>query len=1119
MRDEEHAAAPAALPTGTVTFLLTDVEGSSRWWEQDPKATAAKIRRLNDLLDDLVEKHDGTRPVEQGEGDSAVVAFALASDAVACALDLQFALARSDDNPLRVRIGLHTGEAQLRNSGNYFGPSVNRCARIRSLAHGGQTLLSRSTYEIVAEHLPPNVSMRDLGPHPLKDLSRSESIYQLSHPELDNEFPPLRSLTSPPHNLPAQLTSFVGRAAEMSELRSLIADARLVTLTGSGGCGKTRLALETAADLVHELPDGVWWVDLGPVSDPDLVPSTLAAVLSLKQIPLQSLTDTIVNSLRDKNLLIVFDNCEHLIDACALLAESVVRSCPEVRVVATSREPLGIQGEVAWRVPSLGFPDAAAGSDAVEDFPDFEAVTLFVERAGKARAGFSLTPENAPAVAKICRRLDGIPLAIELAAARTRLLSPEEIAAALDDRFRLLSGGSRTALPRQRTLEASVDWSYHLLVEREKIVLNRLSVFSGGFTLAAAEDVCSGDGIERGEVLDLVAGLVDKSLVQVEETGVAVRYRLLETIRYFCLQKLPGAEDGQAARDRHLAYFLEFAVDADDLLLAGDTLAGLELFDQEHDNVRAAMDWAVDSDRVEDALAFARPLFTFWFVRGHFAEAARRLRSTLAINGGSPAVRAEATALAANLTSQIGDLPAALTLGEEAVALGRKAGSSRALGVALYTLGWITSFSDPERARELADESVTILRQEGSSFDVARVLAIRAIVDVQAGQLKNARARLEEALGLFGSPTNAWVPVSLMWLGVTLTIQGELTEAESVLDRGIALTRELSDDVFLGLQISLLSFARTIGGRYEEARSELAAAEELARLTSNPHLGASIQMYGGILAYSEGDLDEATQCLRRAAEAWEFIRLSWGQAFALVYRARVERLRGDFDEAARYAYEGFTLARDCSNLSSMGFASIAQSLVLAERRDDRAAERAAREALGIFGEIESKLGVVEALDALALAVANQSSPAEAARLRGAAHGIRERFYIALPVSERPEYDRVETRLRDALGSDFDEEWARGAALSLEEALDYAARGRGPRKRPASGWASLTPAEREVVRLVGEGLTNPQIGAKLFISKRTVQAHLSNVFVKLGVSSRVELAVEAERRVQEADPAT
>ena len=533
-----------ALPVGTVTLVLGDLEGSVRSWERDAPAMVKAVGRLDSMISEVAAKHGGVRPVEQGEGDSFVLAFARASAAVAFAVDFQWAVAKEvwpGDLEPRFRIALHTGEVELRDEGNYAGPTVNRCARLRNLGHGGQVLVSQTTRDLVCDSLTGGVGLRDLASHVLRDMARPEHVHQLTHPDLPDEFPPLVTGEVPATNLPTQVTSFVGRRRELSDLDDLLAETRVLTLTGAGGSGKTRLALAVATEASRARPDAVRWVDLAPLGDPGLVAGAVAEAAGVQEQRGEDLASTLARALSDRPVMLVFDNCEHLVEACAELADRLVRACPRLEIVATSREPLGIQGETIYRVPSLGVPEESAPLECIEAA---ESVQLFVERARKVRPNFGITG-HAVAVAQICRRLDGIPLAIELAAARVRVLNPAQIAEALSHRFTLLTGGPRTALPRQRTLEASVEWSYELLDEEERAALARLSVFAGTFNLDGAEAVCSSEHLDAYGVFDVVSRLVDRSLVQIDESTGQTRYRILETVRLYGHGRLAGG--GEAA--------------------------------------------------------------------------------------------------------------------------------------------------------------------------------------------------------------------------------------------------------------------------------------------------------------------------------------------------------------------------------------------------------------------------------------------------------------------------------------------------------------------------------------------------------------------------------------------
>ncbi|HET8678584.1 MAG TPA: adenylate/guanylate cyclase domain-containing protein, partial [bacterium] len=534
-------------PTGTVTFLFTDIEGSTRLLQSLGDAGYAELLALHRELLRSAFTAAGGHEIET-QGDGFLIAFQSARRAVAAALDAQRAL---DTHPwphgavFRVRMGLDTAETTI-HGGAYAGLGLHRAARICAAGWGGQVLLSRITADIVGTELPAGASLRDLGDHHLKDLQRTERIYQLMHATLPADFPPLRSLDSLPNNLPRHLTSFIGREREIADVKQWLLTTRLLMLTGSGGCGKTRLALQVGADLVEGFTDGVWLVELAPVSDPVLVPQTVASTLHIREEPGRPLLVTLTDHLGPKQLLLLLDNCEHVVEACAHLAEALLRACPRLRILATSRESLAIAGEMTWRVPSLSVPDPAR-LPSLERLTQYEAVRLFIERATAARPDFAVTQRNAPALAQICHQLDGIPLAIELAAARVKVLPVNQIAERLNDLFRLLTGGGRTALPHHQTLEAAMDWSYDLLSEPERVLLGRLSVFAGGWTLEAAEAVCAGDAVPSATFLDLLAQLVDKSLVMArvhDEPSVDGRYWLQEPVRQYATRKLQesGAE-------------------------------------------------------------------------------------------------------------------------------------------------------------------------------------------------------------------------------------------------------------------------------------------------------------------------------------------------------------------------------------------------------------------------------------------------------------------------------------------------------------------------------------------------------------------------------------------------
>ena len=627
---QELTADARRLPDGTVTFLMTDVEGSTRLWEAGEDVANTAITRHYQLLHAAIARHGGSLPLEQGEGDSVVGVFAAASDALEAALDVLKGLEEESwptSSPVRVRMALHTGDAQLRDGANYHGRTIIRCARLRAIAHGGQALVSDSTRNLVADRLPAGVSLRAMGVHRLKDLGRSERVWQLCHPQLACDFPELRSLDSVPNNLPTQLTTFVGRSVELAGIRDALGDARLVTCVGAGGSGKTRLALQVAAEVADEHPGGTWWVDFSPISDPDLVPDALARVLGLRPEHDRALIEILAEQLGSQDALLVLDNCEQIVDAAAHLVDALLRGAPSLHVLATSREPLGVPGELSWRVPSLD---------------DETAAELFVERARQVRPGYAVLPQEAAVISDICRRLDGLPLAIELAAAQTRIMHPSRIATALDDRFRLLTGGSRTAIARQRTLEASIAWSHDLLDAPAQVLFRRLSVFAGGFTLEAVENICTDEALDAYAVLEFLTRLVDKSLVQTHTDEGGTRYRLLDSIRHYAGARLMDAGDTDSVRKRHFDYFLRLAEQAEPELVGPRGPSWLATLELEHENLRTALEWVDGAGPHEHLLRMVTALALFWELRGHLESGGRWFARALAHDEGPSVIRARA---------------------------------------------------------------------------------------------------------------------------------------------------------------------------------------------------------------------------------------------------------------------------------------------------------------------------------------------------------------------------------------------------------------------------------------------------------------------------------------------
>ena len=1074
------------VPTGTVTLLLADVEGSTRLWETQPDEMTAAFANLDRTLAEVVGIHGGVRPIEQGEGDSFVIAFGRASDAVACALDLQ----RAPLAPIRLRIGLHTGEVQLRDEANYIGTTINRTARLRDLAHGGQTVLSSTTTDLVCDRLPTDAWLAELGTHPVRDLPRPERVAQLCHPDIRNEFPPLRTAKAArSHNLPAQLTRFIGRTGQLDEVRRLLLDNRLVTLTGAGGAGKTRLAVEVATRLTDEFEDSVWWVDLAPVADPVAVSVTVARTLGLPDQPGRSPLETVQRFISDRKTLLLLDNCEHLLEICGDAITRLLGGCPCLTILTTSREPISVAGEVTWRVPSLSLQD--------------EAIALFTDRAKRARPTFHIAGDDADLVAEICRRLDGMPLAIELAAARVRALSLRQIADSLNDRFRLLTGGARNVLRRQQTLRASVDWSHALLTEPERTLFRRLGVFMGGFDLDAAQAVAATTETEQFQIVDQLSLLVDKSLVLADDVSGSMRYRLLETVRQYALEKLSESGEADAVRDRHRDHYVDVATG-----LEGDARL-VEWAECEMDNVRAAHTWSIDKAEFEKALQVVSSLYRLWVARGRMREGIagfefvfsdRRYRDADV----TPAVWVRAVAQMNTLAAWI-SAPASLQRAQEALAAARELDDKSLIALCLAACG-ATAYFSPDVALPYIQEAVDLARAAGDRSILSDVRSYQAFASHAAGQPTASQAAAEEGRDVAESLGDGFTSRHCrIWLGIALGFQGELARGAAVLQSALEEARAAGEHM-----LALIAFLGI--GHWEAAQGEHEKADRTAQsaIATSAAMGGfhedSVYILRAAVALIAGDPLAAKEACEMAVAVAAPQRVWFAKALAPMAEALLGC--GELIAARRWTDEVVELAPGGHRVGALTARAI---VALAQGEPDQA-ERDAHAALALALQTRAFLRIATTFDCLGLVAADGGDRRASARLLGVAAGIRQRTGEVRFVLQ-PECDAMAAELQQVLGRrDFDAAWAEGAALSTEEAIAYTQRGRGERKRPASGWDSLTPTERDVVRLAAEGLGNKDIAERLFVSPRTVQTHLTHVYAKLGLASRIQLVQEAARHV-------
>lgn len=1120
-----------ALPTGTVAFLLTDIEGSTRAWEAEPDAMAAALDRHNQILDAAVSAYGGVCPPAQGEGDSIVAAFARASDAVLAATQAHVALhaeAWPTASPIRVRMAIHAGEARFVDDGNYAGHAIIRTARLRGVAQGGQVLVSASAHDLTVDQLGDAVAFRDLGEHRLKDLARPERVWQLTGPGLLDDFEPLRSLDAHPHNLPVELSTYVGRVEEARTLVRLMATERLVTITGAGGAGKTRLAQRVAAELLESLAAGAWWIELAPLTELGQIPGAIARATGTKGEVGEEAIDALVERLAGPRLL-VLDNCEHLVAGVAELVDVLLRRCPDLRVLATSREPLAVDGELAWRIPPLGVPPTAnETTSSIEVLRQYDAVRLFLDRAQRVRPNFHLDDVNAPVVADICQRLDGIPLAIELAASRCRSLRPQQIRDGLTRSFDLLTGGTRAALPRQQTLEASIEWSHRLLTEPEQVLFRRLAAFHDGAVLDDIEAVVADERLGGSAVLDLLDRLVAQSLVVADDVGAVQRFHMLETVRQYATRRLDDAGEADALLDRHADHYTaRLLVTAPPTETAFDP-EGFRWTIDEMENIAHAVRWVTRAGRIELAVGCAWSISLAWGLVDPPAGE-RLLEAVAAAWEGAdrpdlePRLRLTRTQLRLWAGDLIGCAVEGLACIEVADRLGVTWDAMRAKAYVGQVLVWV----DPDGGLQLHHEALEAALAHGDL--VTQVLATVGIAGTHVGilsDLKAGKPYIDEAIELaqrLGNPLlQSW---SASQQALWCAFAGELPDAErwaAVADRhldrvGAALgphgEQLIRRNVIRSTTIYAQSYARAELEEHLDWIESLPG--EAARSVAAGYLvtPAMIEVIHGAQMLYLGRYEEADASLARGRAINERAGTEAAGISGASFWTDLALVDGDIEEARRRlaTTEGSMIAAR-SVLARARIAKRRAAIALIEGQP-LDAERIAHDGLGPVAEQGIPLETFELLEVLAQVAALTGAPEEAARIAGAVAAIRARHGINVRLAWHADrFDEAIRSVRAVLGDDaFDQAFAEGGRLTVSEAVAYVQRTRGERKRPSFGWEGLTPTEVEVVGHVTAGRTNPQIAEAMFVSRETVKTHLSHIFAKLGVTSRAELAAAAARR--------
>jgi predicted ATPase/class 3 adenylate cyclase/DNA-binding CsgD family transcriptional regulator len=1081
-----------ALPVGTVTFLLTDVEGSTRLWSTETnEAMQTAIVRHGQLLGAAVDAHGGIRPQEQGEGDSIVAAFARPSDAIRAATAAQLALASEPwltRAPIRVRMAIHTGEAQLRDDVNYAGQAIIRTARLRALAAGGQVLVSGATRDLAVDQAGGEFALRQLGEVRLRDLGRPEDVWQLVHPDLPDSFPPLAAMDTTPNNLPVSLSPFVGRVTEINDLANIVLAERLVVATGAGGAGKTRIAQQVGAELLDQFPAGVWWIELAPLTTEGVEPAVRAA-LKISDVTAISLEETVRRKLDGRPSLLIVDNCEHVIDAVSPLIIRLLRCCPTLHVLATSRVALDVPGELGWRIPPLALPDRGAQA-SVEALSQFDAVRLFCDRALRSRPNFHLTDDNGPAIAEICHRLDGIPLAIELAAARSRVLGPQQILDGLHDAFRILTGGSRTLLPRQQTIEASIAWSHDLLTPAERALFRRLSVFAGGFTLDAAEHICADDRLDQYAIFDALDRLIDHSLIQPTETNGQTRFHLLETVRQYATRQL-GVDPSEASATRrgHGQHFAQWLIalrprfDTEELEALQPVVAA------EQDNILVAVQHLVATGDYAGATDVPFALHDVWMFRGW-------------------------RSLCSSVVAALAPMQASFSAKER---------SNFLLGK-LALAQWQASFAD---AAKILPASIAAATEAGDIARAAYMHVTNLELDVQV-RGAGLEAVVEAAKAVPREPDPYWALRA--WERVFIAALSDLKISR------LALTYVADFEITSASGRSLVLAARgkeaQFGVRPQES---VEVYQKVIRSALTPSWILLATMGPMAFAAVDAGVDLDNEIERICGEPWRTEENPVaGRALAVMRIARC--LRDDDIVGALREFRGATTL-----LRSQGYGHLAsrlRTLLLASGLTDVPDDPQRESPSGIRGQAEEAMRsgelptalafahrcladslamerqdtTLEALQLIARILTAAGRHGEAGRLLGACFSfIEERELHEFPIIVRLR-EGAASQLRAALGDDaFDAAVAEGRTLSLQDAAEYAKRLRTMQVTATVGWQALTPMETKVAGLVAEGKTNPQVAKDLLMSPETVKTHLSRVFTKLGIANRQELVLAATRR--------
>jgi len=1008
---------PPKAPNGTVTFLFSDIEGSTQLLHRlgDKYAQALEEQRV--IMRAAFQQFEGYEIDTAGDGF--FVAFSRAQDGTSAAIAAQRQLAMHqwpEGETLRVRMALHTGEP-LATAAGYVGVDVHHAARLCSAGYGGQILVSETTRQLVAAHLPADVTLRDLGEHRLKDMQQAEHIYQIIVPDLQSDFPSLKTLNSRPNNLPAQITPLIGREHEIEALKQLLlkAEVRLVTMTGPGGIGKTSLSMQVAVSLLEEFAHGVFVVGLAAISDSELVLPTIAQTLGIRENRSKPLRESVIEYLRDKHLLLVLDNFEQVVAAAPIVSD-LLAACPRLKILVTSRIVLRLKGEREYPVEPLLAPDpqVAISKDSLSQYA---AVELFIQRALAVKLDFEVNNDNAPAVAEICFRLEGLPLAIELAAARLKLFSPQALLARLGSRLELLRGGPRDMPARHQTLRHAIAWSYDLLSPAEQTFFQRLAIFVGGCSLEAVEVICNtADDADQLalDALDGLTALIDQSLLRQEPTKEgAPRFVMFETIREFALERLQASDDWEATRRRHADFFLALAEKAEPELTGPKQILWLNTLAQEHDNLRSVFSWIEETGQADYGLRLGAAIWRFWIVRGHKQEGRERLAALLALPGAAKPTRERARVLNAvgTIMHELGDYSTARQRLDESLKIWREFDDKKGMATVINNLGWIAvQLGELVSANELSEESLTLHAELGDKRGMAVAFNNLAAVAYTQAEFELARSLQKQSLSLrqeIGDERGvAFATAMLGWFEV---VQGNYEKAAALLESARRKLRELGDNMLMGFTVWVLTQMALAQGDYDRAAKLM---EEGAAMIKDRD--PQMLWLLALVKQHQGDLQQAQELLEESLAKFRVLGYKWGIANALYHLGRQALARNEFERAVACFQESMILNRALGN--KLGIAN----------------------ALAGFGGLALAKGLSRNLGKVPNLPEVKDNPERSARLFAAAEALHQIIGAPVPTSERMGFDREVARVRALLGEEtFATTWNAGKNMTTEQAVIYA----------------------------------------------------------------------------------